>query len=90
LCIIKWEPDGRPGHGNGAGYNDGGNYPNDQEGVSTTLHTKGCNVLTVGGSANMMSFQDFLGELNHPIKGDNTKGKGLLWWNPNQRDGHGV
>jgi hypothetical protein len=88
-CIIMWEPDGRPGHGNNDGYNDGANYPSKDEGVSTSLHTKGANVLTVGGSANMMSFNDFLGEMNHPTWGDCSQGKGLLWWSSMRCDGHG-
>jgi len=90
LCIIIWEPDGRAGHGAGNGYNDGSNYPDLGEGVSTTLHVKGANVLAVGGNANMMSFNDFLGEMNHPMFNDCSQGKGLLWWNPMRCDGHGT
>jgi prepilin-type N-terminal cleavage/methylation domain-containing protein len=87
LCIVAWEPSGTSGNGNG--YNDGCNYPDTREGVSKTLHVKGANVLAVGGSANMMSFNDFLTEMNNPTYGDCNHGKGLLWWNPNQCDGHG-
>jgi hypothetical protein len=89
LCIILWEPDGRKGHGNDDGYNDGSNYPNLDEGVSISLHTKGADVLTVGGSANMMSFQDFLGEFNNPPANLPKAPKGLLWWNPAYQNGHG-
>ena len=89
LCIINWEPDGRVGHGNDDGYNDGSNYPDLSEGVSTSLHTKGANVLTVGGSANMMTFQEFLGEFNDPPQNMRTAPKGLLWWNPAYQNGHG-
>jgi prepilin-type N-terminal cleavage/methylation domain-containing protein len=89
LCIVMWEPDGRPGHGNDDGYNDGSNYPDLSEGVSTSLHTKGANTLSIGGNANMMSFSDFLGEMNHPQWGDCSQGKGLLWWSPMRCDGHG-
>jgi prepilin-type N-terminal cleavage/methylation domain-containing protein len=88
LCIINWEPSGTSAGANNYGYNDGANYPDINEGVSTTLHTKGANVLTIGGSANMMSFQDFLIEMNHPLKNDNTMGRGYLWWNPQRPDGH--
>ncbi len=87
LCILTWEPSGTSGNDNG--YNDACNYPDTKEGVAKTLHTKGANVLAVGGSANMMSFNDFLGEMNNPVYGDCNHGKGLLWWNPNQCDGHG-
>ncbi len=85
LCILNWEPDVTQANN----YNDGCNYPKIDEGVAKTLHTKGANVLAVGGNANMMSFNDFLGEMNNPVYGDCNHGKGLLWWNPNQCDGHG-
>ena len=87
LCIIQWEPSGSTGVGNG--YNDGANYPDTTEGVATSLHTKGANVLTVGGSANMMSFQEFLGEFNDPPANLTKAPKGLLWWNPAYQNGHG-
>ena len=85
-CIILWEPDGRVGRGNGDGYNDGANYPNTSEGVSSLLHVTGANVLAVSGNARVMSFTDFLAEMNNPPA--NIKGKGLLWWNPNSNSGH--
>jgi prepilin-type N-terminal cleavage/methylation domain-containing protein len=88
LCIIMWEPSGTSG--NGGGYNDGSNYPDLNEGVAKTLHTKGANVLSVGGNANMMTFSDFLAEMNNPVFGDVSHGKGMLWWNPNTPDGHGT
>jgi prepilin-type N-terminal cleavage/methylation domain-containing protein len=87
LCIINWEPSGTSGSGNG--YNDGANYPNQDEGVAKTLHTKGANVLSVGGNATMMSFADFLAEMDHPVWNDCDHGKGLLWWSPCRCDGHG-
>ena len=88
LCIIQWEPSGTSGNDNG--YNDGANYPDTSEGVATTLHTKGANVLTVGGSAQMMQFSDFLTEMNNPVKGDCSHGRGLLWWNNKTCDGHSI
>jgi type II secretory pathway pseudopilin PulG len=88
LCIINWEPSGTSG--NGDGYNDGANYPDKYEGPSMVLHATGANVLAVGGSTRFMSYADFLAEMNHPLKNDNTIGKGLLWWNPLRPDGHGV
>jgi len=87
LCIIQWEPSGTSG--NGDGYNDAANYPDLNEGVATTLHTKGANVLSVGGNATMMSFADFLAEMDHPVWNDCDHGKGLLWWSPCRCDGHG-
>ena len=86
LCIINWEPDAtRP-----FSFNDGASYPDPNEGPAKTLHVKGANVLAVGGSARFMSFSDFTAEMNHPLKGDSTTGKGLLWWNPLSRDGHSI
>jgi prepilin-type N-terminal cleavage/methylation domain-containing protein len=86
LCIIMWEPSGTSG--TGSGYNDGANYPTPDEGVATTLHTKGANVLAVGGNATMMSFKDFQDEENNPLYTDCTHGRGLFWWNPQTCDGH--
>ena len=85
LCIINWEPDGSK---DAFVYNDGGSYPDTHEGVGH-LHVKGANVLAVGGNATMMSFDEFLAEMNHNAKNENTKGKGLLYWNPLRADGHG-
>jgi type II secretory pathway pseudopilin PulG len=87
LCIILWEPSGTSGNGNG--YNDGANYPDSSEGVSR-LHVTGAPVLAVGGGSRFMSFTDLTAEMNHPLRNDNFTGKGLLWWNPLRRDGHGV
>jgi type II secretory pathway pseudopilin PulG len=84
-CIILWEPSGTSG--SGSGYNDGANYPLIDEGVSS-LHVTGANVLAVGGNASMMSFKDFIGEMNNPLYTDCSHGKGLLWWNPQTCDGH--
>jgi len=88
LCILQWEPSGTSGNGNG--YNDAANYPDTNEGVAETLHTKGANVLAIGGNATMMSFQDFLAEMNDPVQNDCTHGRGLLWWSPQRCDGHGM
>jgi len=85
LCILQWEPD--PNNADGGDFNDGSNYPTVTQGVSR-LHVKGANVLTVGGSANFMSYADFLIESANPKKGDSRRG--LLWWNPNRPDGHGT
>jgi prepilin-type N-terminal cleavage/methylation domain-containing protein len=81
LSIINWEPDGSK---DASVYNAGGAYPDKKMGVST-IHKKGCNVLSVGGSANMMSFSDFMAQM----KNDKSK-KGLLWWNPNTPSGHSM
>jgi len=85
LCIIQWEPAGNSGNGNG--YNDGANYPNQSEGPSIVLHVSGANVLTVGGSSRVMSVADVLTEINNPPATSLRRPKGLLWWNPNQQNG---
>jgi prepilin-type N-terminal cleavage/methylation domain-containing protein len=92
LSIILWEPDGRKGTGEAGDdcYNDGGNYPDTAEGVSVSLHTKGANVLAVGGSANMMTFPEFMGEVNNPPQTALKAPKGLLWWNPAYQNGRAL
>jgi type II secretory pathway pseudopilin PulG len=86
LCIIQWEPD----TGNANNFNDGANYPNKQEGPVITLHVTGANVLTVGGSTRVMSFADFTAEMNNPPANRPNAPKGLMWWNLNQQNGHGM
>ena len=82
LCIIELEPAGD-------NYNDGADYPDTNEGVSQ-LHVTGANVLAVGGQANMLTFNDFFGQINYTTKVQINKGKGLLWWNPMTASGHGI
>jgi type II secretory pathway pseudopilin PulG len=86
-CIIQWEPSGTSGIGNG--YNDGSSYPDSYEGPSIALHVTGANVLTVGGGTRFMSSVDVLAQINTPLQGDCSHGKGLFWWNPQRCDGHG-
>jgi hypothetical protein len=91
LCIINWEANDNTQQG-GAGsfaYNDGSSYPDTWEGMGR-LHIKGANLLAVGGNAEMWSFEQYAAEVHHNEKGANTKGKGLMWWNPMQADGHGT
>ncbi len=91
LCIIQWEPSGTSGNDNG--YNDGANYPDINEGVSS-LHVTGAPVLAVGGNSRFMSFADFTAEMHNPpnqwMYNICTVSKGLLWWNPQLCDGHGI
>ena len=87
LCIFNWEPSGTSGNDNG--YNDGCNYPDTKEGVAKRFTPKAPMCWRWEAMRTMMSFNDFLGEMNNPIYGDCNHGKGLLWWNPNQCDGHG-
>jgi prepilin-type N-terminal cleavage/methylation domain-containing protein len=89
-CIILWEPDAVLG---GAfSYNDGSSYPggpdHPNEGLSR-IHGLGGVVLTVGGQAYAMTYQNFiaLSKQPWPQKGEFTKGKGLLYWNVMRTDG---
>jgi type II secretory pathway pseudopilin PulG len=85
LCIINWEPNPNRAFS----FNDGAGYPDTVEGPSIAYHVTGGNVLAVGGNSRFMSFADLTAEMNHPLKNNNTMGKGLLWWNPLRLDGHG-
>jgi hypothetical protein len=88
LCIIQWEPDSSTTTGTGSYvYNDGSDKPQTSEGIGR-LHIKGANVLAVGGNANMMSYQDYIGEMNHNLAGVKNLGKGLLYWNTKTADGY--
>jgi len=85
-CIINWEPN--PSVANN--FNDGANFPSSSEGPSIVLHVTGANVLTVGGSTRVMSFADFTAEMNNPPANRPNAPKGLMWWNLNQQNGHGM
>jgi type II secretory pathway pseudopilin PulG len=87
LCIINWEPNPV---GSSISWNDGSSFPDSTEGPSIVLHVTGANVLTVGGSTRFMSSADVLAEMNNPPSSQPNAPKGLLWWNPNQKNGHGV
>ena len=91
LCIINWEPNDKTSQG-GAGafaYNDGSSYPDTWEGMGR-IHVTGANVLSVGGSSRFISYADYVAQVHHNAKGETSKGKGLLYWNPNRADGHGT
>jgi prepilin-type N-terminal cleavage/methylation domain-containing protein len=97
-CIIMWEP--YPSLSGGV-YNDGANYPMSGEDIGT-YHGKGGNssrggtggiVLTVDDRAYFVTVEDFrqleaTGKTYPP--GPGPGGKGYLWWNPMQADGHGT
>ena len=86
LCVIQWEVDPTLS----MNYNDGANYPMANGEGASKMHIKGANVLTVCGSANMLSFADFNAQDNDPPK-QNPRAtyRGLFWWNPQTSDGHG-
>ena len=88
LCIIQWEPNAAPSGAGWFAYNDGSSYPDTWEGMGR-LHLKGANLLSVGGNAEMWTFQQYAAEVHHNEKGDPSKGKGLMYWNPLSADGHG-
>jgi type II secretory pathway pseudopilin PulG len=85
LCIVNWEPNPNSAFN----ISDGANYPDPTEGPAISIHVTGVNTLAVGGNTRFMSSADYAAEMNHPLKNQNNAGKGLLWWNPIRRDGHG-
>lgn len=84
-CYIQWEASPV----NTFTYNDGANYPNTTEGVGP-MHNKGrgCNVLSISGSASMMKTTDFK-NLETPVNLLNGP-KNLFHWNPKTAAGTGV
>ena len=89
LCIINWEPNCSSAGGAGwFAFNDGSSYPDTWEGMGK-LHVKGADLLAVGGNCEMWTFDKFKAEVLHNDKGDPSKGKGLMYWNPLSADGHG-
>jgi len=76
LCYLLWEPDITL---DSNAYNDGANYPNNNEGVGH-LHVRGANILAIDGHALFSTFKQFNDEQSNPQKG-------LLWWNPLSADG---
>jgi prepilin-type N-terminal cleavage/methylation domain-containing protein len=86
LCIIHWEQDPTLS----MNYNDGADYPEANGEGTSRLHKKGANVLTISGSANLMSFDDFITEEKNPAKTNpRATYRGIFWWNPKTSDGHG-
>jgi prepilin-type N-terminal cleavage/methylation domain-containing protein len=81
-CYIQWEADPN----NVSTYNDGGNYPNQTEGIGM-LHKLGANCLGVDGHATVMKRSDFL-RLEMPEK-LGVGPKNLFHWNPITADGTG-
>jgi hypothetical protein len=71
-CIILWEGDFRPGHGD---WNDGGSYP-DSQGLGLA-HITGGLTLALDGSTRFMKTNDWNGMAVRPATG---QPKNLLWW----------
>ncbi len=87
MCWLLWEPDEKMYALNGGDpafeYNDGANFPDSTEGIST-LHTKnGGNAVTLCGTAQFVLVKTFQAASN----GQGTIGPGgrtLCWWAPDQ------
>jgi prepilin-type N-terminal cleavage/methylation domain-containing protein len=79
--FLMWEPNPLVGGGD---WNDGSDYP-DSEGLGE-LHVVGAVILEVGGAAKYIKFNDYTAQTLFPAAG--TRGKSLVWWNPNSIDGH--
>jgi prepilin-type N-terminal cleavage/methylation domain-containing protein len=80
-CYVLWEPDPL----NGGVWSDGANYPTPAEGIGK-LHLTGAIVLSLGGSARFIKYDDYFKQTAIPAAG--SPGKGLVWWNPITADGH--
>ena len=58
LCYLVWEPDENrlgPGNPGAFDYNDGSNYPNDQEGIGLLHSKKGGNALALDGHVDFVT-----------------------------------
>jgi prepilin-type N-terminal cleavage/methylation domain-containing protein len=89
MCYLLWEPDETlyDATGNPAfEFNDGSNFPDDTEGIGR-LHSKnGGNALTICGTVNYLSIQQF--KLESDGRGTiGPGGKDLVWWSPLTADG---
>ena len=92
MCVLLWEPDEHMYDSNGDEafeFNDGANFPNDQEGIGR-LHSKiGGSVLGIDGHVQFMTVLDFRQQADQRAgTGPGPGGKNYLWWNPSSTDGH--
>jgi prepilin-type N-terminal cleavage/methylation domain-containing protein/prepilin-type processing-associated H-X9-DG protein len=95
MCYLLWEPDeylpapGNP-HGEGAfEWNDSGNSPDapprGDEGIGRLHGKNGGNILALDGHVDYLGANVFDRLSLH--EGSGPGGKGLLWWDPNNRTG---
>jgi prepilin-type N-terminal cleavage/methylation domain-containing protein len=76
-CYLLWEPDQLTDPSGTSDFNDGANYPNTQEGIGPLHNKNGGMALTVSGTVNFLSQQQF------NIMGQQTSpNRTLLWWSP--------
>ena len=97
ICYLVWEPNENELGLNNPGaheYNDGANYPNNQEGIGL-LHSKhGGNALALDGHVDFVTVSQFtaMSATSAATPGPGPGGRGLLWWSPfqlnNSHDGH--
>jgi prepilin-type N-terminal cleavage/methylation domain-containing protein len=88
MCWLMWEPDEQMYGGDAAfEFNDGANYPDDTEGIST-LHSKnGGNAVCLCGTAQFVLKTTFRNESD--AKGTmGPTGQTLCWWAPDTANGH--
>ena len=84
LCYLVWEPDENrlgPGNPGAFDYNDGSNYPNDQEGIGLLHSKKGGNALALDGHVDFVQTIKF-NQYSKVGSGPGPGGKTYLWWNP--------
>jgi prepilin-type N-terminal cleavage/methylation domain-containing protein len=96
MCYILWEPDEHlvcsdyPKGELNFEWNDSGNSPDcppgGSEGIGRLHGKNGGNILAMDAHVDYLSTNVFDRISNNP--GSGPGGKGLLWWNPNSKNGH--
>jgi len=88
MCYLFWEPDDQAPTSSGAfEFNDGANYPNATEGVSTLHNKSGGNIARLDGGVEFITVQAFHKQsVLVGANGQNVRDR--LWWSPFSTDGH--
>jgi len=90
LCYLAWEPDENrlgPGNPGAFDYNDGSNYPTEQEGIGLLHSKKGGNALALDGHVDFVQTIKF-SQYSKVGSGPGPGGKTFLWWNPLSTQGN--
>jgi prepilin-type N-terminal cleavage/methylation domain-containing protein len=91
LCLLQWEPDENnlgPGNPGAFDYNDGANFPRDDEGLGRLHSKKGGMILAVAGHVTYWTRVQFRADCNAPQgRGPGPGGKTYTHWNPYSNNG---
>lgn len=93
MCYLMWEPDEYntpPGSTTPVGsfeFNDGANYPNDQEGIGTLHGKSGGIIMALAGHVTFILKDQFRAEEINTA-GGGPGGQTFLWWSPFTSNGH--